>query len=121
MRRCRPSARGSIATLVSALALASVVGCGSDGPEEGENYGNLLNSPGGLVLVQAEHPAGWMRPECFACHEPRNIHTVNRTGLPDCNEDRQEACIDLPGVRAIVDAEGEAGCAQCHGDNGVRP
>jgi len=115
------SAVGSLVTLLTALALLNVVSCGDDGPQEGENYGNLLNSPQGLVLVREEHPSGWTRPECFACHEPRNIHTVNRTGLPDCADAPREACVDLPGIRTIVGDLGEAACVLCHGENGVRP
>jgi len=95
-------------------ALAAVAGCGESADTESENYGNLLASPAGLTLVADEHPTGWGRAQCFACHEVRNIHTVNRTHLPD--ED-----IDLPGVRAIVHEQGEASCKQCHGMNGVRP
>lgn len=94
--------------------LLVVAGCGSNGGVTSENYGNLLASPDELVLVQAEHPTGWTRPDCFACHEVRNIHTVNRTGLPD-------DVIDLPGVRAIVATGGEGSCQQCHGTNGVVP
>jgi len=119
--RLWPSAVSSVAAFLTALALSGVVGCGSDGSQEGENYGNLLNSLQGLVLVREEHPSGWMRPDCLACHEPRNIHTVNRTGLPDCAVAPQQACIDLPRIRTIVRDQGQASCVQCHGDNGVRP
>lgn len=98
-------------TLASAL-VALLFGCGDSGDIEGEDYGNLLASPAGLVIVEEEHPTGWMRAQCFACHEIRNIHTENRTHLPD-----EE--IDLPGVRAIVRTQGEASCVLCHGDNGV--
>lgn len=91
-----------------------VVGCGDDAGPQSENYGNLLASPGGLVLLEEEHPTGWMRPDCFGCHNINNIHAVNRTGLPDDE-------VDLPGIRAIVRNEGEASCTMCHGDNGVEP
>ena len=94
------------------LALAAVSGCGSDAPVTSEDYGNLLNSPAGLVLVESEHPTGWTRPDCFACHEIRNIHTVNRTGVEE---------LDLAQVRAIVRNQGESSCTQCHGSNGVAP
>ncbi len=98
---------------VPALFLGTLVAaCGNSGDIEGEDYGNLLASPEGLVIVEEEHPTGWTRAQCFACHEIRNIHTVNRTHLPD-------ELIDLPGVRAIVLEQGEASCAACHGDNGV--
>lgn len=105
------------------LALVLLVAaCGSDGPQESEDYGNLLNSPAGLVLVQEEHPTGWGRPECFACHEPRNMHQVNRTGLPSCDDvPETEACVDLALVRSIVRDGGEESCSLCHGDNGVEP
>lgn len=97
----------------TALALiALLAACGSSGDLEGEDYGNLLASPEGLIIVEEEHPTGWTRAQCFACHEIRNIHTVNRTHLPDEQ-------IDLPAVRAIVREQGEASCALCHGDNGV--
>lgn len=122
-----------------ALLTLFLAACGSNGPSQSENYGNILASPGvcstattvacdhdgdcpptetcnGLILVQKEHPTGWGRPhsDCFTCHEIRNIHTVNRTGLPD-----DEA--DLAGVRTIVRNQGDASCPLCHGLNGVSP
>ena len=130
-----------------ALLLVTAAGCGSDGSPESDDYGNLLNSPGvcsttsatvcnddgdcppgescnGLVLVSAEHSTGWRRPDCFACHEIRNMHTVNRTGLPDCGEDvppPPPGCVDLGEIRGIIDDQGEASCSLCHGMNGVQP
>lgn len=99
--------------LALALLLA-LAACGSDASPQSENYGNLLASPEGLVLVESEHPTGWTRPDCFVCHNVNNIHQVNRTGLP--NDE-----VDLPNVRAIVRSQGEASCTMCHGDNGVAP
>jgi hypothetical protein len=96
---------------IAILALALLLGCGESGDAESENYGNLLESPGGLIVVREEHPSGWTRPDCFACHEVRNMHTVNRTGIPD---------LDLNEVQAVIDELGQASCAQCHGDNGVQ-
>jgi hypothetical protein len=96
------------------LFLLSIAGCGSEAGPQSENYGNLLASPAGLVLVESEHPSGWTRPDCFACHNVNNIHQVNRTGLPDDQ-------VDLAGIRAIVQNQGEASCASCHGNNGVPP
>jgi hypothetical protein len=98
------------ALFTTVLALA---GCGSDSRPMSEDYGNLLASPGGLVVLQEEHPSGWTRPDCFACHNVNNIHQVNRTGLPN-------NVADLAGVRAIVNNQGLASCALCHGDNGVQ-
>lgn len=113
--RARPRPRGAgraVRRLLSGLALIAA-GCGSGAAPQSEDYGNLLASPEGLVIVESEHPSGWTRPDCFACHNVNNIHQVNRTGLPD-------AVVDLKNVRAIVRSEGEASCSMCHGDNGVR-
>jgi hypothetical protein len=101
---------------IAALALATLVaaaGCGSQADPQSENYGNLLASPGGLIVLQSEHPTGWMRPDCFGCHDVENMHQVNRTGLPDAE-------VDLPGINAIIQNQGEASCPLCHGDNGVQ-
>jgi hypothetical protein len=95
------------------LVAASAIGCGSGSSPQSENYGNLLASPGGLVVLEEEHPTGWMRPDCFGCHDVNNIHQVNRTGLTD-----EQA--DLPGIRAIIQNQGESSCSQCHGTNGVQ-
>jgi hypothetical protein len=104
--------RGAV-LLLAGVALGSVVGCGSGPRTQSENYGNILASPEGLVLVESEHPTGWMRPDCFTCHNVNNIHQINRTGLPD-------DVVDLKGVRSIVNHEGESSCPMCHGDNGVQ-
>ena len=98
--------------LIIATLLVFAAGCGGSGPSQSEDYGNLFNSPQGLILVQDEHPTGWGRPDCFSCHEVRNIHIVNRTGIAD---------LDLAAVRKVVDQLGEASCPQCHGNNGVQP
>jgi hypothetical protein len=105
----RSARRVSVAMLL--LVLAS---CGDDAPPQSENYGNLLASPGGLVVLGEEHPTGWTRPDCFGCHDVDNMHQVNRTGLPDDE-------VDLPGIRAIIQNQGEASCMLCHGTNGVTP
>jgi hypothetical protein len=99
--------------VVCSAALLALAGCGSDSRPMSENYGNLLSSPAGLVLVQEEHPSGWTRPDCFACHDVNNIHQVNRTGLPN-------DVADLAGVRTIVNNQGLSSCSLCHGDNGVQ-
>jgi hypothetical protein len=107
----------SIAALSMLLAA-----CGSDGANDSENYGNILNSPAGLILVEEEHQTGYGRPDCLVCHNTNNIHTVNRTGLPSCDEVTPPAsCIDLDEVQAIVSDGGQSSCALCHGTNGVLP
>jgi hypothetical protein len=102
----------SVFRVLSSVLLLIFIGCGSESSPMSEDYGNLLASPAGLVLLQEEHPTGWTRPDCFACHNVNNIHQVNRTGLPD-------DVADLAGVRAIVNNQGEASCPMCHGNNGV--
>jgi hypothetical protein len=108
---------------LSALAFAAlllIAGCGNNGSEDGENYGNLLDSPGGLLVLEVEHPAGFGRPDCFTCHEVRNSHNENRTGLANCEDVPDDSnCIDLGEIRAIIKSGGEQSCMQCHGDNGV--
>lgn len=96
------------------LGVLLLAGCGSGAAPESEDYGNILASPGGLVLLEEEHPTGWMRPDCFGCHNVNNMHQVNRTGLPDDE-------VDLAGVRAIIQSGGESSCMMCHGTNGVSP
>lgn len=86
---------------------------------QGENYGNLLDSPAGLVVVQEEHPTGWGRPDCFACHNIMDIHTVNRTGLPTCSATITQDCLNLSEIQAIVSSQLESSCVMCHGNNGV--
>jgi hypothetical protein len=112
-----------------------LAGCGSGAAVQSEDYGNPLASPGlcsptttivcngdadcppgescnGLIVLQQEHPTGWTRPDCFLCHNVNNIHQVNRTGLPDDE-------VDLAGINAIIQNQGENSCPLCHGDNGV--
>jgi hypothetical protein len=109
-----PKHRGdSVRRILCLLAVvACAAACGSDAGPQSENYGNLLASPGGLVVLEEEHPTGWMRADCFGCHNVNNMHQINRTGLPDDE-------VDLPGIRAIIQSGGEDSCMMCHGDNGV--
>jgi len=99
--------------LVLAAVLVLVAGgCGSSGSSSCQDYGNLFNSPSGLILVEGEHPTGWSRPDCFTCHPVGDIHCTNRTGIPT---------LDIAQIRAVVDSLGLASCPQCHGINGVQP
>jgi hypothetical protein len=110
----RRADRRAVSRVLGLTLLACLVGCGSDADPQSENYGNLLASPGGLVVLEEEHPTGWTRPDCFGCHDVDNMHQVNRTGLPDDE-------VDLPGIRAIIQNQGESSCMLCHGNNGVTP
>jgi hypothetical protein len=110
---CISGRLGTGAALLSlALAALLVAACGNDAEPESDDYGNLLSSPAGLVIVEEEHPTGWGRPDCLACHEVRKMHVVNRTGVAD---------FDMEAIREIVRNEGEQCCADCHGTNGVEP
>lgn len=107
--RAMTTFRRCVASLLLAVPL---VACGSASGPQSEDYGNLLASPGGLVVLEEEHPTGWTRPDCFGCHNVNNMHQVNRTGLPD-------DVVDLPTIRQVIANQGESSCAFCHGTNGV--
>lgn len=104
----------ALATLVVCVVCVVCGACGSRSDPQSEDYGNILTSPAGLVLVEEEHRAGWGRQDCFVCHNTNDMHQVNRTGLPDDKA-------DLPGIRAIIENQGLQSCGLCHGDNGVSP
>ena len=114
--------RTGLSIVATAAVAACLVACGTDGSNEGEDYGNLLVSPGGLIVLEEEHPTGFGRPDCQACHEVRNSHNVNRTGLANCQDVPSGSdCIDLEQIRQIIRDQGTDSCMQCHGDNGARP
>ena len=92
-----------------AIFLSTAFSCGGGDVREGEDYGNLLDTPSGLTLVEEEHIGGWGRSECTMCHNLENIHLVNRTGIP----------IDIDAIHELALEEGVAGCPACHGENGV--
>lgn len=117
-----PGARASVPAAILFGVLFFLAACGDNAEPSSENYGNLLASPGGLIVLEEEHPTGWMRPDCFSCHNVLNMHTVNRTGLPNCNKLPQPpmtGCINLLEIQQIIDSEGQDSCSMCHGDNGV--
>jgi len=81
--------------------------CGS-AANNGDNYGDLLSSPQGLVLTPHEHAGGWGRHDCLICHPLQNIHIENHSTIP----------VDLNQIRDITVSQGEASCPACHGNNG---
>lgn len=84
------------------------IGCGEATLDEGEDYGNLLESPEGLVLTEEEHTAGWGHAECDTCHNLDNIHLVNRTDIS----------LDIEAIHDQALEEGISSCSSCHGSNG---
>jgi len=70
--------------------------------------GSMLESEGGLVLTEAEHPSGWGLTTCTDCHALASLHRVGCT-----------AGVDLDAVTTKVEEDGLSSCAECHGDNGV--
>jgi hypothetical protein len=84
------------------------LGCvGAD--NEGQDFGNIFDSPDGLIVTEEEHPDGWGRSDCFACHPIFDIHQVDRTG----------GLLPIEDIQELVEEEGLASCPLCHGDNGV--
>ena len=91
------------------IGLLFLLGC-VGGDDEGQNFGNLFEGTDGLMLTQEEHPDGWGRSECFACHPINEIHREDRTGT---------GVLPLEDIQEFVEQEGLASCPICHGDNGV--
>lgn len=96
-----------IALYIASLALFLMAGCGTV-DTTGENYGDLLLSPAGLEITEAEHPDGWGRADCTVCHNFYNIHLGTVAG------------IDMAAVRQTVEDDGLSSCVTCHGTNGVQ-
>lgn len=92
---------------VAALSLAAV-NCGS-ATHQGEDYGDILETESGLILVESEHTYGWGRSDCLVCHNLENIHLVDNSGLG----------IDVEAISEQTQDEGEECCAECHGTNGA--
>ncbi|MBI2486046.1 MAG: hypothetical protein HYW01_03630 [Deltaproteobacteria bacterium] len=86
-----------------------LLGC-VGGDDEGQNFGNIFEGTDGLMLNQEEHPDGWGRSECFACHPINEIHREDRTGT---------GVLPLEDIQEFVEQEGLDSCPICHGDNGV--
>ena len=91
--------------VASILLLLSCVG----GDDEGQDFGNIFEGTDGLILTQEDHPDGWGRSDCFACHPINEIHRVDRTG----------GLLPLEDIQKFVEQEGLDSCPICHGDNGV--
>lgn len=92
------------------LALLGMVGCGGSGNDDGQDFGNLIDSAQGVQLTREEHPDGWGRRDCFLCHPLEDIHQVDRTGT---------GVLPLEDIRAFVQRDRLESCPLCHGSNGV--
>ena len=90
-------------------SLFTIVSCVSS-EDEGQDWGNIFAGVEGLILTEEEHPDGWGREDCFACHPLEVIHQEDRSGL---------GVLLLEDIREFTEQEGLASCPICHGDNGV--
>jgi hypothetical protein len=95
-------------SLLALLSILLIIGCVGE-ENQGQGFGNILDSPEGLIVTEEEHPDGWGRSDCFACHPIFDIHQVDRT----------DGLLPLEDIQALVEEEGLASCVLCHGDNGV--
>jgi len=68
----------------------------------------MLDSDGGLLVTQAEHPTGWGQSDCTQCHAIPELHRQGCT-----------PGIDLEQVRAVVQTDRVDSCMGCHGENGT--
>lgn len=93
------------------VVVVLVAACGK-GNDDGQDFGNLIDSAQGTQLTREEHPTGWGRSACFLCHPLEEIHQVDRSGT---------GVLPLEDIRRLVDRERLGSCPLCHGDNGVSP
>ena len=70
----------------------------------------IAQSEEGLIVTPAEHPDGWGRQDCGACHALVVLHQR------ECTEG-----VDYLELDERVAADGYDGCVECHGSNGVEP
>lgn len=75
-----------------------------------EYYGDLLETPSGLILEKSEHRFGWGENNCYACHRGDLIHQP----LP-----QRSGKFEMEAIAAIARENGLTICAGCHGNNGV--
>ena len=95
--------------LTFVLIFLGFISCGG-GDDEGQDFGDITSDdPSGLIVTRDEHPDGWGRDDCIACHPLEDIHQEDRTG----------GAFPIEDVRDFVATEGPDSCFICHGSNGV--
>jgi len=94
--------------LLCLALLGGIVACGVPAPCE--DTASMGRSVDGLVVVPEEHADGWGRADCESCHVLQALH--RRACAPG---------VDYAELRELVQTDGYAVCAECHGDNGVEP
>jgi hypothetical protein len=94
--------------IILIFLVTSLLSCGTDNYDTGENFGDLLDSPSDLVLIEEEHSFGWGRSDCYMCHNLNNIHL----------EDRTDINLDMEDIQDMTFEGDEETCQICHGDNG---
>lgn len=87
------------------------VACSKDQPRNNdEDYGDIYQRNGNsFILSQETHPTGWGHQQCYMCHNPDNIHRIDRV---------DSIVVDLEQIRSKTQAGGTASCSACHGANG---
>lgn len=96
-------------TVLIAALFAVLASCVSE-DNKGQDFGNILNSPEGIILTEEDHPDGWMREDCYTCHPLAVIHQEDRSGT---------GLLPIEDIQEFVLAEGLASCPICHGFNGI--
>jgi hypothetical protein len=97
------------ATLTVACLAVFGLSCASLTPCEDLEV-TIGRSDEGLVVTPSEHPDGWGREDCGACHVLEVVHQRECT-----------AGVDYQELEQRVGADGYDSCAVCHGANGVEP
>lgn len=92
----------SFVLLLSATLLSCAVS------RQGDDY--QMTGVVDLSLTESNHRHGYGYSDCFACHLPQNIHTVDRIHAPSFS-------LATP----LVQSQGLNSCSGCHGQNGVKP
>ena len=90
------------------MMAVAALGCGR-GNDDGQDFGNLIESAQGTQLTREEHPTGWGRRECFLCHPVDEIHHVDRSGTGTVPSTTSGAWSIVRGSRAAVSATATTG------------